>query len=193
MKNTITDLLTGLELQEEKITINWNEQDIEVKGYLSMDKKREMINWVISQSRRSKAGNLSVIDLEKKWDIAIVNYYTNFKFDIINKDYYNEVYDILNTNNFFDLIVTSIPAKEYSFISEKFKEEVDKDNEYQMTIAANIEKMFGSLKESISQSEEAFRRLEEFDISKFEQVKTLAEKMGMNNVVPMTTIEKKDK
>lgn len=193
MKNTITDLLTGLELQEEKITINWNEQDIEVKGYLSMDKKREMINWVISQSRRNKAGNLSVIDLEKKWDIAIVNYYTNFKFDIINKDYYNEVYDILNTNNFFDLIVTSIPAKEYSFISEKFKEEVDKDNEYQMTIAANIEKMFGSLKESISQSEEAFRRLEEFDISKFEQVKTLAEKMGMNNVVPMTTIEKKDK
>lgn len=193
MKNTITDLLTGLELQEEKITINWNEQDIEVKGYLSMDKKREMINWVISQSRRGKAGNLSVIDLEKKWDIAIVNYYTNFKFDIINKDYYNEVYDILNTNNFFDLIVTSIPAKEYSFISEKFKEEVDKDNEYQMTIAANIEKMFGSLKESISQSEEAFRRLEEFDISKFEQVKTLAEKMGMNNVVPMTTIEKKDK
>ena len=193
MKNTITDLLTGLELQEEKITINWNEQDIEVKGYLSMDKKREMINWVISQSRRGKAGNLSVIDLEKKWDIAIVNYYTNFKFDIINKDYYNEVYDILNTNNFFDLIVTSIPAKEYSFISEKFKEEVDKDNEYQMTIAANIEKMFGSLKESVSQSEEAFRRLEEFDISKFEQVKTLAEKMGMNNVVPMTTIEKKDK
>ena len=86
MKKTISNLTKDLKVVDEILTLEFTGEKIEVSGYLPIEKKYQLVNWVVSQSRRSNITNhLNRLDLEKKFDIALVNYYTDYKFDIVNK------------------------------------------------------------------------------------------------------------
>lgn len=198
MKKSIVELIDdNLKFENEVINITWNNQEIEVKGYISIEEKRQLIQWVIAQNRRNSYTNfLNSLDIDKKFDIAIVNFYTNFKFDIVNKDYYNEVYEILNTNHFFDLIVSSIPEKEYEYLKCMLQEEIKKDFDFQCTMAGNINRLLDKFNSSLQNSDTIIEKLNNFDINKYTMVSNLATHLGKDNKMLSqninTTIENKE-
>lgn len=189
-KKSIVELINNIKLKNEIATIQFNFVDIKVNSYIPLEEKRILIDWVINNSRRVKNTNLlNHIDIEKKFDIALVNFYTDFKFDIINEEYYNQVYDILNSYNFFNLIIDSIPEEEYNYIKDLLQERIEQDNNYQFSMAASFNKFINDLKLNTQNTINSFKELKEFKIEDYNNIKNLAEQMGYKN---KTTIEKKE-
>lgn len=182
MKKTVSNLTKDLKVIDEILTLEFNGEKIEVSGYLPIEKKYQLVNWVISQSRRNSVTNhLSRLDLEKKFDIALVNYYTDYKFDIVNKEEYNKAYDILNTNGFFDLVLTGIPEQEYNKLVKIMEEEISKDQVYHNSVAGSINKLLDKFNNNLESANKALETLKDFDIEKYGNVATIADKMGISN------------
>lgn len=138
-KNSVTDLIINKKFDNEIIEEEFNGIKIKIKGYLGIGEKQKLVDWVLSQSLRNKSTGLYIsLDINKKFDIALVNFYTNYKFDIVNKDYRDEVYDILNQIDFFNFVVNNIPEDEYDYLHEMIQKEINNDNEYRKSIAAGI-------------------------------------------------------
>nr|DAU99612.1 MAG TPA: hypothetical protein [Bacteriophage sp.] len=192
MKNSIFDLVSNLDIKQEEVTITFNNQNVKVKSYIPFEDKRRLIQFVINQNRRNKnTGMLSRYDIDKKLDIALVNYYTDYKFDnIADSDAINEAYDILETQGFFQNLVNTIPKKEYDYITEMLQYEIDNDNKFKLTMAGSIDDLISKFGDGLGNLEQAMKELENFDENKFKHVSDLAQRLGIkSNVI---AFEQKD-
>lgn len=192
MKNSIFDLVSNLDIKQEEVTITFNNQNVKVKSYIPFEDKRRLIQFVINQNRRNKnTGILSRYDIDKKLDIALVNYYTDYKFDnIADSDAINEAYDILETQGFFQNLVNTIPKEEYDYITEMLQYEIDNDNKFKLTMAGSINDLISKFGDGLGNLEQAMKELENFDENKFKHVSDLAQRLGIkSNVI---AFEQKD-
>lgn len=192
MKNSIFDLVSNLDIKQEEVTITFNNQNVKVKSYIPFEDKRRLIQFVINQNRRNKnTGMLSRYDIDKKLDIALVNYYTDYKFDnIADSDAINEAYDILETQGFFQNLVNTIPKEEYDYITEMLQYEIDNDNKFKLTMAGSINDLISKFGDGLGNLEQAMKELENFDENKFKHVSDLAQRFGIkSNVI---AFEQKD-
>lgn len=192
MKNSIFDLVSNLDIKQEEVTITFNNQNVKVKSYIPFEDKRRLIQFIINQNRRNKnTGMLSRYDIDKKLDIALVNYYTDYKFDnIADSDAINEAYDILETQGFFQNLVNTIPKKEYDYIIEMLQYEIDNDNKFKLTMTGSIDDLISKFGDGLGNLEQAMKELENFDENKFKHVSDLAQRLGIkSNVI---AFEQKD-
>lgn len=192
MKNSIFDLVSNLDIKQEEVTITFNNQNVKVKSYIPFEDKRRLIQFVINQNRKNKnTGMLSRYDIDKKLDIALVNYYTDYKFDnIADSDAINEAYDILETQGFFQNLVNTIPKKEYDYIIEMLQYEIDNDNKFKLTMTGSIDDLISKFGDGLGNLEQAMKELENFDENKFKHVSDLAQRLGIkSNVI---AFEQKD-
>ncbi len=192
MKNSIFDLVSNLDIKQEEVTITFNNQNVKVKSYIPFEDKRRLIQFVINQNRRNKnTGMLSRYDIDKKLDIALVNYYTDYKFDnIADSDAINEAYDILETQGFFQNLVNTIPKEEYDYITEMLQYEIDNDNKFKLTMTGSINDLISKFGDGLGNLEQAMKELENFDENKFKHVSDLAQRLGIkSNVI---AFEQKD-
>lgn len=192
MKNSIFDLVSNLDIRQEEVTITFNNQNVKVKSYIPFEDKRRLIQFVINQNRRNKnTGMLSRYDIDKKLDIALVNYYTDYKFDnIADSNAINEAYDILETQGFFQNLVNTIPKEEYDYITEMLQYEIDNDNKFKLTMAGSINDLISKFGDGLGNLEQAMKELENFDENKFKHVSDLAQRLGIkSNVI---AFEQKD-
>lgn len=192
MKNSIFDLVSNLDIKQEEVTITFNNQNVKVKSYIPFEDKRRLIQFVINQNRRNKnTGMLSRYDIDKKLDIALVNYYTDYKFDnIADSDAINEAYDILEAQGFFQNLVNTIPKEEYDYITEMLQYEIDNDNKFKLTMAGSINDLISKFGDGLGNLEQAMKELENFDENKFKHVSDLAQRLGIkSNVI---AFEQKD-
>ena len=192
MKNSIFDLVSNLDIKQEEVTITFNNQNVKVKSYIPFEDKRRLIQFVINQNRRNKnTGMLSRYDIDKKLDIALVNYYTDYKFDnITDSDAINEAYDILETQGFFQNLVNTIPKEEYNYITEMLQYEIDNDNKFKLTMTGSINDLISKFGDGLGNLEQAMKELENFDENKFKHVSDLAQRLGIkSNVI---AFEQKD-
>lgn len=192
MKNSIFDLVSNLDIKQEEVTITFNNQNVKVKSYIPFEDKRRLIQFVINQNRKNKnTGMLSRYDIDKKLDIALVNYYTDYKFDnIADSDAINKAYDILETQGFFQNLVNTIPKKEYDYIIEMLQYEIDNDNKFKLTMTGSIDDLISKFGDGLGNLEQAMKELENFDENKFKHVSDLAQRLGIkSNVI---AFEQKD-
>lgn len=192
----IDELLNNLEMKTEEIEIKFNGESIKVKGYLPHEEKRNLVNWVISQNRRNVYTNLlDEFDLNKKFDIALVNYYTDYEFGFDYKnDRYNEIYDILNSNQFFDIIIAAIPEEEYNNLKSCLERRIEEENKYCYTISGSIKKILDQLNFSLDSTNNVLEKMNNFDLKDYDMIKELASKLGYDDSkMVLDAIENKDK
>lgn len=189
-QKSVLDLIVDIkELNEDIIEVEFLGQKIKVKGYIPIEEKYQLVNWVIAQNRRNQDTQLlNRIDIDKKLDVAIVNFYTDYEFDIINKDVFNKTYDILNTENFFNIVINSIPKEEYEYITAILNKEIENDDKYHCTIAGALNTLLEKFNEGMAGTKEALEQIATFDINKYQEVANIAEKMGK----PVLAYEKKE-
>lgn len=189
-------LINDLQVVDDIIEIKFNHQVIKVKGYLPMEEKRNLINWVISQNRRNVYTNLlDENDINKKFDIALINFYTDYDYGFDYKnDRYNEIYDILNSNNFFDIIAAAIPEQEYNYIKELLQHRVEQENKYCYTLGGSIKGILEQLSSSLDSTNNVLEKMNNFDLKDYDMVKELATKLGYDDSkMVLDAIENKDK
>lgn len=105
----------GLKKQDEVKTIIINDNEIEIKQYLPVNEKLLLIGRVLQQS--ADDNNFSnPIKLEVFTNLEIVFTYTNLSFTEKQKEDLVKLYDLLESNEIFDLIIEALPEAEYEAI-----------------------------------------------------------------------------
>lgn len=102
----------GLKAKNDTKIIMIGEQEIEVKQYLPVQKRLELISNVANYS--ADANNFAnPVKVEVMFDLEVVFAYTNITFTEKQKADLVKLYDLLKENGIFDLIIDAIPEGEY--------------------------------------------------------------------------------
>ena len=98
----------------KKINIKWNEEtDIEVKQYLPVNEKLELISHIVNMAHDEQYNFCNPVKLEVYASLYILKYYTNINFTEKQLEDADKTYDLLNYNEVIDKVVAGIPKKEY--------------------------------------------------------------------------------
>ena len=127
-KITFTKL--ALKKKEEVRNIKINGNDIEVKQYLPVNDKLNLIARVISGAH-DENNFPNPIKIEVIGSIEIIMAYTNITFTDKQKEDVAKLYDILDSNEVIDQVIAAIPEDEYNFLIEGIDETVNAVYAYQ--------------------------------------------------------------
>lgn len=110
-----------------------NGQTFEVKAYLPVNEKLDMISWVINQSADDlKFYNVGKLDIFKH--IAIAQHYTNITFTEKQLSDPAHLYDLLVSSGVMVEIENAIPKAELSWIDKVLNDTVDSIYKYQNSV-----------------------------------------------------------
>lgn len=101
----------GLKPNNEITIIEFNEQAIEVKQYLPVEEKLELITRVLELSHDSN--NFSnPVKVEVYTALEIIDKYTNINFTEKQKENPTKLYDLFTGNGLMDMVLEAIPENE---------------------------------------------------------------------------------
>lgn len=131
--------LNKTKIQEIKEVV-YNEQNIEIKQYLDTETKFEMMNYIVNNTINSSENSFkNSMHLEIYTNLAIVFYYSNINFTEKQKEEILKLYDLLESNGFFDFIISHIPETEYNFIITNVEELLNSFYNYKNSALGIIE------------------------------------------------------
>lgn len=107
----------NLKINTSVNTLMIGEQEIEIKQYLPIDAKLELISRVLS-SAADDNNFANPIKLDVFTNLELVFTYTNIQFTDKQKEDLVKLYDILESNGIFNIIIENIPKGEYTSIIE---------------------------------------------------------------------------
>ena len=123
----------GLKPNNEIQYIEFNEQTIEVKQYLPVEEKLELITNVLElshdQNNFSNPVKVSVYTI-----LEIIEKYTNVNFTEKQKENPTKLYDLLVGNGFAAAVIKAIPEPEYDEILTGIKQTIKSVYKYQNSV-----------------------------------------------------------
>ena len=123
----------GLKPNNKIVNIEFNEQIIEVKQYLPVEEKLELITNVLELSHDSN--NFSnPIKVQVYTALEIIDKYTNISFTEKQKENPTKLYDLLNGNGLLEKIIDAVPQIEYDEIIAGVYNTIDAVYTYQNSI-----------------------------------------------------------
>lgn len=105
----------ALKMNTEVKTVKIGEQEIEVKQYLPINDKLNLIANVLNNSA-DENNFANPIKLDVFTNLEILFTYTNLSFTDKQKEDLVKLYDILESNDIFNQIIAVIPSEEYNSI-----------------------------------------------------------------------------
>lgn len=128
----------GLKLNQEVKTMEWNEQIIEVKQYLPINKKLELISNVINLSV-DETNFANPVKVKVYLSLEIIEAYTNINFTEKQKDDICKLYDLFNSNGLIKVIIDEIPQEEYDELVKGTWDSVDAIYDYRNSLLGILE------------------------------------------------------
>lgn len=125
---------------QEIVTFIFNDQNIEIKQYLSMHEKMLMINEIINYIATTTPQSFkNPLGLELITNLKIIEYYTNINFTDKQKEDLEKLYDLMESNKLFSAIIEAIPAEEYSLLINLIEESVEAFGSYKSSLVGMLE------------------------------------------------------
>ena len=123
----------GLKPNNDIVNIEFNGQTIEVKQYLPVQDKLELIGRVLELSHDSN--NFSnPVKIQVYTALEIIEKYTNISFTEKQKENPPKLYDMLSGNGFIEQVVGAIPQGEYDVLIHGIYNTIDAVYKYQNSI-----------------------------------------------------------
>lgn len=107
----------GLKAKNDIKTIMIGEQEVEVKQYLPIQKKLELIGNVASFSA-DENNFANPVKVDVFFNLEVMYHYTNITFTEKQKEDFIKTFDLLKEHGIFDLIRDTIPSEEYYSLYE---------------------------------------------------------------------------
>lgn len=146
----------GLKPNNEIQYIEFNEQIIEVKQYLPVEEKLELITNVLELSHDQN--NFSnPVKVSVYTTLEIIEKYTNVNFTEKQKENPTKLYDLLVGNGFAAAVIKAIPEPEYDEILTGIKQTIKSVYKYQNSVMGVLEAISQDYNET------------SFDITKLQQ------------------------
>ena len=138
MKPTFAKL--SLKMNNSVNTIVFNDQEIEVKQYLPINEKLDLIAAVINQAADDN-NFMNPVKAEVFMKLEIVFRYTNISFTDKQKEDLVKLYDLMDSNDLFDIIINEIPENEYNTIVDAVMDCSEAIYAYQNSIMGVLERV----------------------------------------------------
>jgi hypothetical protein len=123
----------GLKPNSEIVNIVYGDLTIEVKQYLSVEEKLEIITNVLELSHDSN--NFSnPIKVQVYTALEMIDRYTNISFTEKQKENPTKLYDLLNGNGLIEKIIGVIPQTEYDELIHGIYDSIDAVYSYQNSV-----------------------------------------------------------
>lgn len=114
--------------------LKWNEQDIEVKQYLPINDKLNLIANVINAAHDSNKNYANPVQTDVFTSLEIIFAYTNINFTEKQKEDPAKLYDLLKGSGLYDQVVELIPVEEYLEVCEGIARSTNAIYSYQNSI-----------------------------------------------------------
>ena len=109
--------ITKDELNKVQI-VEYNDQTIEVKQYLPIAEKSELITRVLNNSVDENTGYYNLLKLDMNLGLEIVYAYSNISFTEKQKEDSMKLYDMLNASKVLNLIIGLVPDGEFYYLNK---------------------------------------------------------------------------
>ena len=117
---------TKLGINKEELnkvqTVEYNGQTIEVKQYLPVIEKSELITRVLNNSVDENNGYYNLLKMDMYLALEIVYAYSNISFTEKQKEDSAKLYDMLNASRVLNLIIGLIPEGEFYYLNKTVHE-----------------------------------------------------------------------
>ena len=104
----------GLTKNQEVKILNWNEQNIEVRQYLPISEKLELISNVINFAHDENANFANPVQVEVFTGLELLYAYTNINFTDKQKEDPAKLFDLVKNSHLLDSVIMMIPTNEYN-------------------------------------------------------------------------------
>jgi len=169
-----------LKTKDETKSININGVVVNVKQYLPAEDKNAILEIAMQQADQGTI--LNTFALDAIFHIYLIFKYTDIEFTNEEKSDLFALYDVLESNDIISAVISAIPAEEYSTLHQSLVEMVEDYNKYRNSARALFEQISLFAPDS---AEKIAQITQNFDMNKLQQIAELADKTGMNNVIPM--------
>lgn len=162
-----------LKTQEEIKTFKVEDKEVEVKQYLSINDKIDLIDITLQKSKENKIYNPIKIDMF--FHLHLVYLYTNITFTDKQREDEYKLYDTLHSNGIINNVLENIPEIEYETLFELMQERIEIEMEYNTTAAAMIENILDQLPRSANTAAEIMNSI---DLSSMDSVISFAKTLN---------------
>ena len=123
----------GLKLNKEIKTITWGDQEIEIKQYLPVNEKLDMITRILNSSademRFYNVGKIEIITA-----LEFIFTYTNINVTDKQREDICKLYDLFISSGFYDAVIAEIPEDEQEWIEDVTMNVIESIYAYQNSI-----------------------------------------------------------
>lgn len=154
-----------LQVKNDVKTFIFNDNEIEVKQYLPISKKNDLV--YITLQKATSESTYNPIELDMFFHLNIIYLYTNLNITEKQREDEWKLYDILYSNNIIQQVLELIPEEEYKMLYE-YLNEVKKDNMFFKTSAAGMLQTL--IQELPKQAQISADLMKNFDMSNFKEV-----------------------
>ena len=154
-----------LKTKEEIKEIDFEGNKIEVKQYLPITDKIDLIDITLQKSKEERLYN--PIKVNMYFHLHLIYLYTNISFTEKQREDEEKLYDVLDSNGLIDAVVAAIPENEYTDLLNKTAEKIDNELKYNTTTAALVSKIIDELPMNAQAMADAVNN---FDPTKYQAV-----------------------
>ena len=130
----------SLKKKNETKILTYNEQEIEVKQYLSTDEKIDIITNVLQLSADDN-NFANPIKVEVYFSLELMYHYTNLSFTDKQKENPSKLYDLLEENEVIAAVVDLIPQNEYKLLFNWTQETIDAFYKYRNSVMGILDQV----------------------------------------------------
>jgi hypothetical protein len=152
----------GLKVNNQVVNINYNEQTIEVKQYISVNDKLKLISNIINNTV-DEHNFCNPVKVKVYLLIGIIENYTNISFTEKQKEDIVKLYDLIQSNGLFDKILTAIPDEEFNDLLNSTWDSVDAIYTYRnsvMGILDNVSADYDNVNVDVNKTIEQIKNLD---------------------------------
>ena len=152
----------GLKANNQVVNINYNEQIIEVKQYISVNDKLKLISDIINNTV-DEHSFCNPVKVKVYLLIGIIENYTNISFTEKQKEDIVKLYDLIQSNGLFDKILEAIPAEEFNDLLNSTWDSVDAIYTYRnsiMGILDNVSNDYDNVNVDVNKTIEQIKNLD---------------------------------
>lgn len=108
----------GLKKQGEMKNFSYGDQIIEIKQYLPIEEKLELLTRVINKAIEQSPNFSNLLQVTVFFSLELVYAYTNIQFTEKQKEDFCKTFNLMNENKLISEILKHIPDSEISFLQE---------------------------------------------------------------------------
>ena len=152
----------GLKVNNQVVNINYNEQIIEVKQYISVNDKLKLISDVINNTV-DEHSFCNPVKVKVYTSIGIIENYTNITFTDKQKEDIVKLYDLLQSNGLFEKIFNAIPREEFEELTSGVYDSCDAIYTYRnsmMGVLDNVSTDYDNVNVDVNKTIEQIKNLD---------------------------------